>query len=94
MALPALAAVGARLITPILARGAAAVAGRGLAATAGRMAATKVGMSMAGNLAGGASGVMGDLDSQSMETAGSLLNSDQMPGMSRSECFGLGCGSS
>lgn len=101
MPLPAVAAVGARLVAPILGRVTASVASRGAMSTVGRMAATKAGTSAAMGLVKGGPQGFADLDNQVAQTSsasseidtGSLLDMSEMPSMGRSECFGMGCSS-
>lgn len=102
MALPAIAAVGARVLAPILGRAAAsggmrAVAGRAAGSAIGRMGASSLlggGGSDGGGGGGGGESLMGSLDSMSMQNAGGLLEDPQPISAGRSECFGLGCSSS
>lgn len=101
MPLPAIAAVGARVLAPILGRaaaagGARAVAGRAAGSAIGRMAASNAASSLLGGGGGGSDGgsLMGGMDDLSMQNAGSLLEDPQPMSAGRSECFGLGCSSS
>ena len=104
MALPALVAIGARALTPILARAGASAATRAGVAAVGRTAGRVALAQTVGNAIGGsinAAGGMSSMDPQnnytSMSSApqdtGSLLDMEDMPSMGRSSCFGMGCNS-
>ena len=103
MALPAAIAIGARVLTPILARAGASAATRAGVATVGRVAGKVALAQTLGGIAGGAMNVAGGLSGMEPQThqtttsgmpqdTGSLLDMDDMPPMGRSACFGEGCG--